>query len=267
LGILGLFRNFWNFWDFWPIFEISAYFPKINQISTQNPIPLKFQKRTAFVNKYDVVAEYKLQQQTQQRLGRVLDLAKAYYYWNTDVTQNSELSDRQQQGREGQVHATVVIDPITQQHANISLRTPQENIRIRQVQLPSQVRPFPLVRHTDKPIHAANQLFSGLSVVRGRAECTVDGQRVQTFDDASYRAPISHRCQSVLAKDCSGGKPKFAVTMKALGERDQQQNAEQQYKVGWIFEICDFWQKDANFDEFFEISPILAKNDNLIIFV
>jgi len=126
------------------------------------------------------------------------------------------------------LHATAVIDPITQQHVNISVRTPQEALRIRQIQLPTAIRPFPLVRHTDKPTHGASQLFSGLSVVQGRAQCSVDGQRVQTFDESSYRAPVSHRCFSVLAKDCSGGKPKFAVTMKALGEEEQQQSAGQQ---------------------------------------
>jgi hypothetical protein len=185
-----------------------------------------YKKRTAFINKFDVVADYKLAQQTQQRLGRVLDLAKAHYYWNTDVQQLDGTDDRRQQ--QGVLQATVVIDPITQQHANISLRTPNEAVRITKIQLPATVRPFPLVRHTDKPTHSASQLFSGYSVAQGRAECSVDGQRVQTFDESSYRAPVSHRCASVLAKDCSSERPKFAVTMKALGE--EQENARQQDK-------------------------------------
>jgi hypothetical protein len=47
------------------------------------------------------------------------------------------------------------------------------------------------------------------------AECKVDGRRVQTFDEVTYKAPLT-KCYSVLAKDCSSNTPRFAVLMKKL---------------------------------------------------
>jgi len=192
-----------------------------------------YKKRTAFLNKFDMVAVYKLQPQMTQRFSRGLEALKTYNFWNTD----SKLNEQEQGGSnsgQGTLHATIVIDPITQQHCNISLKTPTESVRIKSIQLPTQIRPFPLVRHNDKPTHRASQLFPSLSVVQGRAECKVDGQRVNTFDNVLYKAPISSQCYSVLAKDCSGANPsKFAVTMKALnsGSGQQQGNTQQDKKI------------------------------------
>lgn len=76
--------------------------------------------------------------------------------------------------------ASLVIDPITQKHANASIKTPGQVVRLQQFQLPIQSRPFPLVRRQQQSIHSVGQFFQRIQADR-RAECTVDGQSVNTF--------------------------------------------------------------------------------------
>lgn len=74
---------------------------------------------------------------------------------------------------------------------------------------------------------------------KGRAECSVDGKRVDTFDDVHYKAPIGKffafrfsnfsnvlgKCYSVLAKDCTNEQPQFAVMMKTIGDNQDKVSA------------------------------------------
>jgi len=76
----------------------------------------------------------------------------------------------------------MVIDPITQKHANISVKTPSQLVRLQQIQLPTQLRPFPLVRQNAQSIRSIGQ-FIGRQELMSRAECTVDGNRVNTFGE------------------------------------------------------------------------------------
>jgi hypothetical protein len=89
----------------------------------------------------------------------------------------------------------MVIDPITQKHANISVKTPSQLVRLQQIELPVQARPFPLVGQNAQSIHSIDQFIAhqGLNGraecdqfiahqgLNGRAECTVDGSQVDTF--------------------------------------------------------------------------------------
>lgn len=192
---------------------------------------MHYQKRTAFLNKFDCQAEYKLSPQMQNVFQRAFETLKAYNFWNTQSKPNSinSINDgalqQQGQGEQGRMYATLVIDPITQKHANISVKTPQQQCRIESMQLPIQIRPFPLVRQQQKQTHSVGQLFQQLSGSSGRAECRADGKRVDTFDNVLYKAPIS-KCYSVLAKDCSNkDQPQFSVLMKSL---QQQGNPDEQ---------------------------------------
>jgi hypothetical protein len=107
----------------------------------------QYKQRTAFLNKFDCQAEYKLQPQVQSVFQRAFETLKAYNFWNTQEQQNFNGQQQlQQQGEQGRMYATLVIDPITQKHANISVKTPQQQCRIEAVKLPTMVRPFPLVR-------------------------------------------------------------------------------------------------------------------------
>jgi hypothetical protein len=203
-----------------------------------------YQKKTAFLNKFDMVADYKLQPSMATIFSRAFETLKAYNFWNTQQQANpnaNELQQQQQQqqqsqssSQQGQLYATVVIDPISQKHCNVSVKTPTQQVRIQSVKLPTQIRPFPLVRQQpDKQTHSVSQLFErigGSSTNAGRAQCKCDGQRVQTFDQEQYKAPLSS-CYSVLAKDCSNAdQPQFSVLMKSL-QPNQQPGSQQPKKI------------------------------------
>jgi hypothetical protein len=53
-----------------------------------------------------------------------------------------------------------------------------------------------------------------------RPECKVDSRRVNTFDDVTFKAPIT-KCYTALAKDCASERPRFAVLMKKLSGQDK----------------------------------------------
>ncbi|KAI1713929.1 lipoprotein amino terminal region domain-containing protein [Ditylenchus destructor] len=184
-----------------------------NQISQQFQGPQqKFQeKQAAFLNKFDLVADYKLRAPAENFFQRCLEVIKGYgNFWNTE-------SELRENGSERQVTACLIIDPLTQEHANVSVKTPNQVVRIRSMELPVKARPFALVRPNEKSSHSAVQLMSRLAMGKGRAECSVDGKRVDTFDDVHYKAPIG-KCYSVLAKDCTNEQPQFAVMMKTIGD-------------------------------------------------
>lgn len=186
-----------------------------------------YKRQTSFLNKYEVEAEYKLQPAAQNMVNRVFEVLKANNYWNSQVQLNNNQQKRDQQ--QGQMKAIVVIDPITQRHANVTVRTPNQAVRIESMELPGQFRPFALIRPDDKSSHSAQQLFNRWTMGK-RAECTADGRTVNTFDNVEYNAPIS-KCYSVLAKDCSGEDPRFVVLMKALNNYNGKQQQQQQKKV------------------------------------
>jgi hypothetical protein len=181
--------------------------------SYQGPQQHYQKKRAAFLNKFDVVADYKLKPTMQNIANRLFEVVKTYDLWNTQ-------SQLEGTGQDGQMHATMVIDPIGQQLANISIKTATQAVRIQSVRLPYQIRPFALVRKNNKASHSAQQFVTRITSDKGRAECTVDGKRVDTFDGVLYKAPIG-KCYSVLAKDCSDDNPRFVVLMKALNEDRQ----------------------------------------------
>jgi hypothetical protein len=180
-----------------------------------------YKRRTSFLNKFDLEADYKLSPEMQNAFGRALEALKSYNFWNTQ----SKLQHSQGEQRNGQVYATLIIDPITQKHANVSVKTPSQLVRIESMELPCNVRPFSLVRPLEKSTHSVSQLVNRWSV-KSRAECQVDGRRVETFDDVVYSSPIS-TCYSVLAKDCSideddsEDQPQFVVLMKSLQKDGQ----------------------------------------------
>jgi hypothetical protein len=166
-------------------------------------------------------AEYKLQMPAQNMFQRAFEYIKAKCYWNTQTKQLDEDNNNgNYNGRQGNVQASVVIDPITQKHANLTVKTRLEVVRIESLELPGQFRPFPMIRPSEKSTHSMQQLFARWTV-SNRAECTVDGRRVNTFDNVDYKAPIS-KCYSVLAKDCSSEEPRFVVLMKALDNQSRE---------------------------------------------
>uniref|UniRef100_A0A915LX24 VWFD domain-containing protein n=1 Tax=Meloidogyne javanica TaxID=6303 RepID=A0A915LX24_MELJA len=141
----------------------------------------KLKRRTAFINKFNCEAKYtNLKPTTRNVFERVLELVKSKYFWNT----KSQLIDSSRGGNpaNGEAYLNIVIDPITQKHANMTVKTPEQLIRFQQIELPIQMRPFPLLRQQN--VHQNIQSFGQFLTrqeVESRAECSVDGQTVETF--------------------------------------------------------------------------------------
>lgn len=79
-------------------------------------------EKTAFLNKYDISAEYKLESQVKNVFSRGLDYFKLLNFWNTKT---ETVTGRKENGL---VTALVVIDPISREHLNISINTPTEKV-------------------------------------------------------------------------------------------------------------------------------------------
>jgi len=170
-------------------------------------------RKVAFLNKYDIQTEYKnIQPSTAEFFNWGLSILKGWNLWQTKV----ELKNN----RNGQVLATIVIDPLTHEHANVTLKTPTETIRVDSFQLPMKVKPFKLV---NSPLQTSVDSFSDVIksyATEKRAECKVDSRKVETFDDVTYKAPLT-KCYSVLAKDCNNERPRFVVLMKKVDNQNK----------------------------------------------
>jgi hypothetical protein len=197
-------------------FQPKQWIQKMSSLSRQGDYKSEEQMKLkiAFLNKFDISAEYKIQPWTQNMFNQYFTGLKAWEFWSTQV--------QPQHGRDGYVLATLVIDPITHEHVNMTVKTPSERVLIDSIRLPGKFKPFELVRQSGSSSSRAN---SFMDVVRSysssaRPECKVDGRQIQTFDEVTVKAPLT-KCYSVLAKDCSSQTPRFAVLMKKLSGEDK----------------------------------------------
>jgi len=177
-------------------------------------------QKVAFINKYEISADYQnLEPATKNVFNQLATVLKAWNFWQT----KTELKQSRDSQRDGRVQATVVIDAMTHEHANITLKTPTEIIRIDSLSLPTKVKPFKLVQpgQVQQSVESFNDVLVNYATESGRQECKVDSRKVQSFDDVIFKAPIT-KCYSVLAKDCSNPEnPRFAVMMKKTDGQDK----------------------------------------------
>jgi hypothetical protein len=179
----------------------------VEQAEVERKKDSNIREKTAFLNKYDISAEYKLESQVKNVFSRGLDYFKLLNFWNTKT---ETVTGRKENGL---VTALVVIDPISREHLNISINTPTEKIRVNTISTPVKVAPFPLIRRQSQSINSAHQLLTSVISKKDSAqECSVDGTQVRTFDEVTFKAPIT-KCYTVLAKDCNRDS-RFAVLMK-----------------------------------------------------
>ncbi|CAK5111844.1 unnamed protein product [Meloidogyne enterolobii] len=172
-----------------------------NQNSDQNSSPFitKLQRRTAFINLYNCRMEYtNLTPATRNVFERAVELVNSKYFWNSKTELKGESSLNPENGK---VYCTLSIDSLTQNHANITLMTPEQIVHLQQIEMPFKLRPFSLRRRNVQSIQSFDQFYSQQEI-KNRAECSIDGRIVRTFDGKRYKAPLSTSCYSVLAKDC-----------------------------------------------------------------
>jgi hypothetical protein len=160
-------------------------------------------------------------------------LMKAQLFWQLSV------EDRRS-GEEGVVRASMVIDPITRRHANISIQTPQERLRAQSVELPARITPYSLTQRRSN-VRSLGHLIQGVTNYGG-AECKANERSIKTFDGVSYKAPMSD-CWSVLAKDCSREQPRFVVLMKKSQEEKKVKIMTQQNVIELISKSSNSQQK------------------------
>jgi len=199
-------------------FKPKVWLKRMNEIEryerSDNKLEEQMRLKTAFLNKFDISVEYKgVQPWTQNKVHEFFNVLKVWEFMSTKA--------QLQRGRDGAIYATLVIDPITHQHVNMSIKTPSEKVIIDSIRLPMKVKPFELVRYDEVSSRANNFM----DVVRSyssktRPECKFDGKRVETFDDVEYKAPLT-KCYTVLAKDCSSETPRFVVMMKKMDRGDK----------------------------------------------
>lgn len=134
------------------------------------------QKWSRFLNKFDISADYQLQPATRHVAQRLYEVIKAKAFW----TNFWALSTEERRSDENIVRASIVIDPITKKHANVSIQTPTERVRAQSIELPIRVSPFTLAKRSNSNVRSFGQLIQSVTNFGG-AECRVDERRVKTF--------------------------------------------------------------------------------------
>jgi len=190
---------------------------KINEIEKRIDGPKlreQMKRKIAFLNKYDLSAQHtNLEPSTINFFNWASTILKNWNMWNTQVELKNTRGDSKQ------IVATMVIDPLTHEHMNITLKTPMEIIRITPLSLPMKIKPFKLVKPGQSSIESFTDMVSSYAT-ESRPECKVDSRKVNTFDDVTFKAPLT-KCYTVLAKDCSSERPRFAVMMKKQSDNEK----------------------------------------------
>jgi len=194
------------------------------------------QKKAAFLNKYNVKVVYE-RETAEKWMHMGYNAFKTNNYWNLKVEGGEE---KNIQPKQNQVEIQMIIDPITQQHVNVSARSPFDPTKteFESIHLTRKTHPFALVREDDnndwehRP-GSWSELVKSVGLL-GRAECQADGRQIKTFDEVVFKAPLS-KCYSVLAKDCSispsTGHPSFVVLIKKANDQGNDDQQAKKLKV------------------------------------
>jgi len=165
-----------------------------------------FVEKIAQMLKYRVDIDYQnVPLSFQNATNKVYRALKHYYYWQTDVDQLTE-------NQPNKIRAEFTIDAQSRQRVNVTIKTPKETSRIRDMPLSQSAGPI-----MNQKQSVAQQLRQYVQDgAQEEGECSITnkpGQRraqVQTFDGTRFTAPFSD-CWVVLAKDCGSQNPNFVV--------------------------------------------------------
>ena len=170
--------------------------------------------KAAVLTQYKMQLEYNVNAHIRNYTNKVFRMVKHMQMWNADIAQVDVKNP------EGRIHALVTVDPRNLQYVNITMRLPNENVSIIDMALPISIQPLNLCRGSS-PVRSLDHFVKSVSNRLVQTKCVVSSERVETFDQVKYRAPLT-TCYSVLAKDCSGNEePKFVVLMKKLSQQTE----------------------------------------------
>jgi len=140
---------------------------------------------------------------------------KTYYYWN------SEEINFGHNNPSGIIRAQMTVEPRGRQLFNLTVKTPVENVTLREAKLPMPlVMPVSIGRlgsRVSSPEDLLENIFGA-----ALPQCQINSARVKTFDQSQFRAPISD-CWTLLSKDCDDEtNPAYAVLVKAIQQGSSQ---------------------------------------------
>jgi hypothetical protein len=132
------------------------------------------------MKKYVVNIDYKnIPVVVQNMTSKLFWALKNKYFWQTDIAQIKVHNP------EDKIKAIIRLDPFTDRHLNITVKTPRENVTMYDIPLPFYVRPLNVKRSTMKQYYE-NTMFG-----RDAPVCEVSEGRVKTFDDAEFGLRLS----------------------------------------------------------------------------
>ncbi|CAD5210885.1 unnamed protein product [Bursaphelenchus xylophilus] len=166
-----------------------------------------------FLNQIDVSADYMLHQKSQRIIERLYELVKAYYYLQSEVYPAQKLSTDAE--KNGHIRARLSVEPVNRQTLNLTIQSANEVFHLENVYSPVKLGLY-VQRQERRPAYHSVQSILNRAADESRAECHVQKNNIiQAFNDVEFRAPLSHKCFSVIAKDCQNtGEPLFVVLAK-----------------------------------------------------
>jgi hypothetical protein len=172
-------------------------------------------KKSAILTDYKVDVDYNLGKYEQNLTNKVYRWLKHNYYYQTDVNQINVNNP------EKQIRCRVTIDPYNRQYVNVTIQTPKEKSKFRDIPLPMKVSPVNIRTRSSRVRSPSEWLQGMLEPTMDR--CQVRPGSVRTFDGVLTRLPFSD-CYSVLAKDCSQSEnSQFVVMIKKVSGTSKKQ--------------------------------------------
>jgi len=173
-------------------------------------------ERAAYLDQYKLETEYTtpMSPVVANVTYKLYNMLKAYQWQNSDIKLLGGDYKQQQSNEKRRLSAVWTIDPESHQYLNLTVMSPIERVSFVDIALPMPFVPLLNIgRGSSKSVHSFSQLLKrGETGMSG--SCSIDGKRVETFDDVEYKAKMS-TCYVVLAKDCTDeSNPSFAVQMK-----------------------------------------------------
>jgi hypothetical protein len=180
-------------------------------------------KKFGMLDQYKIDIDYKkVPVEFKNVTEKIFDFVKYYYYWQTEVNKHPQQHEsfKLEQLEEGQIRAKINIDPESRRYVNFTVEVPRERVFIKDVPLWTKVNALNM-RRLSSPAKNYYSMFVDMVSDYELAQCQIRTDRVKTFDEVVYRAPIT-TCYSVIAKDCTQKEQsKFAVLMKRVEESSE----------------------------------------------